>query len=260
MMRQRVFARKRLVASPGLRRIVRESRGMEQTIDLIAHAAMRELKAFTKRTKQPTTLEQLDLSPMEHVTEIEIDEEHVTITYNEKITHRYNAKEITRKEWSYKYNDDPEFVTAIGAVIELARKHLRDMPENAACPPGCAECCSGYEPFVSKADVARIADHFKIPYEVALEDYVVQRPSADGFSVGYLKKVTDDIASQCVFLKGSGSGRYYCGIYSARPHDCGAFTPIGCEDVDVSLRHDRAFVPGSPFVRKARVAKKKVRR
>ena len=156
---------------------------MEQTIDLIAHAAMRDLKAFTKRTKQPTTLEQLDLSPMEHVTEIDIDEEHVTITYNEKITHRYNAKEITRKEWSYKYNDDPEFVSAIGAVIELARKHLRDMPENAACPPGCAECCSGYEPFVSKADVARIAKHFEIPYEVALEDYVVQRPSADGFSV-----------------------------------------------------------------------------
>jgi Fe-S-cluster containining protein len=233
---------------------------MEQTIDLIAHAAMRDLRAFTKRTGQPTTLELMDVAPMEHVTEIEIDEEHVTITYNEKITHRYNAKEIAKKEWSYKYNDDPEFVSAIGVVIELARKHLRDMPENAACPPGCAECCSGYEPFVSKADVERIADHFGIPYEVALDEYVVQRPSADGFSVGYLKKVTDDIASQCVFLKGSGSGRYYCGIYSARPHDCGAFTPIGCEDVDVSLRHDRAFVPGLPFKRKERGSKKKVRR
>ncbi|MBD5635905.1 MAG: hypothetical protein IAI49_15670, partial [Candidatus Eremiobacteraeota bacterium] len=130
---------------------------MEQTIDLISHAALRDLRAFTKRTGQPTTLELLDVSPMEHVTEIEIDEEHVTITYNEKITHRYNAKEIAKKEWSYKYNDDPEFVSAIGAVIELARKHLRDMPENVACPPGCAECCGGYEPFVSKADVTRIA-------------------------------------------------------------------------------------------------------
>jgi len=228
---------------------------MEQTIDLISHAALRELRAFTKRTGQPTTLDLLDVAPMEHVTEIEIDEEHVTITYNEQITHRYNAKEIVRKEWSYKYNDDPEFVKAIGAVIELARKHQRDLPDNLACPPGCAECCSGYEPFVSKADVARIAAHFGISYEVALDDYVVQRPSAD-----YLKKVTDDIASKCVFLKGSGSGRYYCGIYSARPHDCGAFTPVGCDDVDTSLRHDRAFVPGAPFQRKERGTKKKVRR
>ena len=146
--------------------------------------------AFTKRTGQPTTLELMDTAPMEHVTEIEIDEEHVTITYNEKISHRYNAKEISKKEWSYKYNDDPAFVAAIGAVIELARNHLRDMPDNAACPPGCAECCSGYEPFVSKADVTRIAEHFGIPYAVALDEYVVQRPSADGFSVGYLKKVT----------------------------------------------------------------------
>jgi Fe-S-cluster containining protein len=233
---------------------------MEQTIDLIAHAALRELRAFTKNTRQPTTLDLMDLAPMEHVTEIEITEEHVTITYDEKITHRYNAKEISKREWSYKYNDDPEFVTAIGAVIDLARKHLRDMPENAACPPGCAECCSGYEPFVSRADVARIADHFGISYETALDEYVVQRPSADGFSVGYLKKVTDDIASKCVFLKGSTSGRYYCGIYAVRPHDCGAFTPIGCEDVDTSLRHDRAFVPGGPFVRKERPGKKKVRR
>ena len=105
---------------------MRETSRMEQTIDLISHAALRELRAFTKRTGQPTTLDQMDVAPMEHVTEIEIDEEHVTITYNEKITHRYNAKEITRKEWSYKYNDDPEFVKAIGAVIELARKHVRD--------------------------------------------------------------------------------------------------------------------------------------
>jgi hypothetical protein len=54
---------------------------------------------------------------------------------------------------------------AVAAVIELARKHLRTLPENLACPPGCAECCSGYEPFVSKADVQRIADHFGISYE-----------------------------------------------------------------------------------------------
>jgi Fe-S-cluster containining protein len=233
---------------------------MEQTIDLIAHAALRELRAFTKNTRQPTTLDLMDLAPMEHVTEIEITEEHVTITYDEKIAHRYNAKEISKREWSYKYNDDAEFVKAIGAVIDLARKHLRDMPENVACPPGCAECCSGYEPFVSRADVARIADHFGISYETALDEYVVQRPSADGFSVGYLKKVTDDIASKCVFLKGSMSGRYYCGIYAVRPHDCGAFTPIGCEDVDTSLRHDRAFVPGGPFVRKERPGTKKIRR
>jgi Fe-S-cluster containining protein len=230
---------------------------MQEPIDLISHAAMRELRAFTRRTHQPTTIELMDLAPMEHVTEIEITEEHITLTYNETITHRYNANEITHREWSYKYNDDPEFVKAIGAVIDLARKHARDMPENAACPPGCASCCSGYEPFVSKKDVQRIADHFGISYETALDDYVVQRPSADGFSVGYLKKVDDDIASQCVFLKGSSSGKYYCGIYSARPYDCGAFTPIGCEDVDTDLRHDRPFKVGLPFTRKVRASAKR---
>jgi Fe-S-cluster containining protein len=234
---------------------------MQETIDLISHAATRELRAFSRRTGQPTKLELMDLAPMEHVEEIEITEEHITVTYNKTTTHRYNANEITHREWSYKYNDDPEFVLAIKAVIELARKHQRDLPDNLACPPGCAECCSGYEPFVTRADVQRIADRFGITYQDALDEYVVKRDSADGYVVGYLKKVTDDISSQCVFLKGSGSGRYYCGIYDSRPHDCGAFTPIGCEDVDTSLRHDRKFEPGSPFRPKARpIAKRKVRR
>ncbi len=220
---------------------------MTETIDLISHGALRELRAFTRRTHQPTRLELLDTEPIESVQNIEITEEHITLTYNQKTTHRYNTNEIRQKEWSYKYNDDPEFVRAIRAVIELARKHQRDMPDNVACPPGCAECCSGYEPFVNRADVTRIAQHLGIGYEEALESYVVQRESADGYVVGYLKKVTDDVASQCVFLKGSRSGRYYCGIYEARPHDCGAFTPIGCEDVDASLRHDRQFTLGAPF-------------
>ena len=220
---------------------------MHETIDLITHAAVRELATFTKRTGQPTKLELLDLTPMEHVTEIEIDEEHVTIVYDEKTTHRYNSKETSRREWTYKYNDDPEFVRAVAAVIELARKHLRTLPENLACPPGCASCCSGYEPFVSKADVQRIADHFGISYEKALADYVVRRRSADDYYVGYLRKVDDDIASKCVFLRGKGSGHYYCGIYESRPFDCGAFTPIGCDDVDTNLEHDRTFAPGSPF-------------
>ena len=234
---------------------------MHETIDLISHAALRELRTFSKTTGQPTRLELLDAAPIEHVQNVEITEEHITLTYNQKIAHRYNVNEITHKEWSYKYNDDPEFVEAIGRVIELARKHVRDLPENVACPPGCAECCSGYEPFVSRADVERIASHLGLTYDDTLATYVVQRRSADGYIVGYLKKVTDDIASQCVFLKGSGSGRYYCGIYAARPHDCGAFTPIGCEDVDTSLRHDRKFEPGSPFRPKPReAAKRKLRR
>ena len=220
---------------------------MNEPIDLIAHAGLRELRAFTRRSGQPTDLALLDLDPMEHVTNIEITEEHVTIVYNETTTHKYNVNEISHKEWSYKYNDDAEFVKAIGTVIDLARKHLRDLPDNLACPPGCAECCSGYEPFVSKADVERIAAHLGVSYERALNDYVVQRPSADGFALGYLRKVTDDVADKCVFLRGNGSGRYYCGIYEARPHDCAAFTPIGCDDVDDDLDRKRNFKPGSPF-------------
>ena len=184
---------------------------------------------------------------MEHVHSIEIDEEHVTVGYNQRKVHRYNADEITYKEWTYKYNDDPEFVAAVAQVIELARKHLRDLPENVACPPGCAECCSGYEPFVSRADVARIAEHLGLSFEETLREYVVQRPSADGFILGYLRKVDDDVASKCVFLKGRESGEYYCGIYEARPHDCRAFTPIGCSDVDDALDRNRPWPTGRPF-------------
>ena len=125
-----------------------------ETIDLT------NLKNYTRRTGQPTHPELLDARPLEHVNKIEIDEEHITITFDEKTTRYYNVNDITHREWVYKYNDDPAFVSAIGRVIDMARKHLKDLPDNVACPPGCAECCSGYEPFVSKADVQRIADHF----------------------------------------------------------------------------------------------------
>jgi hypothetical protein len=133
---------------------------MQETIDLIAHRELRNLKKYTRDTGQPTSIDQLDLEPMTMVQNIEIDEEHITIKYNEKIERKYNANTHTHREWVYKYNDDPEMVLAVRGVIELARQHLMDLPENVACPPGCAECCGGYEPFVNKADVQRIADHF----------------------------------------------------------------------------------------------------
>lgn len=194
----------------------------------------------------------LDARPMEHVTRIEIDEEHVTLEYNEKTTHFYNVNEITKSEWVYKYNVDPEFVAAVGKLIELARKHMKDVPDTISCPPGCAECCSGYEPFVSKADVQRIAEHLHVSYDEVMREYVVQRPSADGFYVGWLRKITDDVADQCVFLMGDRSGRYYCGIYPARPGDCREFTPIGCDDVDTSLSYKRPLKIGPAFQPKRR--------
>lgn len=212
-----------------------------ETIDLIS------LRDYTRRTGQQTHPELLDATPLEHVSRIEIDEEHVTVEYNEKTTHYYNVNEITKREWIYKYNDDPEFVAAVARVIALARKHLKDVPDNVACPPGCAECCSGYEPFVSRADVQRIADHLGMSYADVMREYVVERKSADGHYVGWLRKVSDDIADQCVFLMGDRSGRHYCGIYEARPGDCREFTPIGCHDVDESLSHTRRFKVGAPF-------------
>ena len=217
-----------------------------ETIDLI------KLRNFTRRTGQPTHPELLDTRPLEHVNKIEIDEEHVTIEFDEKTERYYNVNEIRRREWVYKYNDDPEFVKAVARVIDLARKHLTDLPVNVACPPGCAECCSGYEPFVSRADVQRIADHLGLTYDEVMKDYVVRRESADGYNVGWLRKVSDDVADKCVFLKGPRSGKYYCGIYEARPHDCAAFTPIGCQDVDESLSRRGKYVVGSPFVPKRR--------
>jgi Fe-S-cluster containining protein len=220
---------------------------MEETIDLIANRELRNLRRFTRETGQPTRLSDLDIEPMTNVQSIEIDEEHVTVQYNTKTERRYNVNEITRKEWVYKYNDDPEFVEAVRRVIELSRKHLYDLPENLTCPPGCAECCSGYEPFVNRDDVQRIADHLKMSYDEAMTEYVVARESADGYNVGWLRKVTDDVADKCVFLKGSRSGKYYCGIYEARPHDCGAFTPVGCQDVDWSLPRHGKYKTGEPF-------------
>lgn len=212
-----------------------------ETIDLI------NLRKYTRETGQATHPELLDATPMERVKKIEIDEEHITITYNERTERFYNVNEITAREWVYKYNDDAEFVRTVGRVIDLARKHLKDMPENVACPAGCAECCSGYEPFVSRADVQRIADHLGMTYAGVMKDYVIERPSADGFYVGWLRKVTDDLADNCVFLKGKGSGHYYCGIYEARPGDCREFTPIGCDDVDEDLSHDKPYPVGPPF-------------
>jgi Fe-S-cluster containining protein len=220
---------------------------MQETIDLIAHRELRNLRRYTRETSQPTKLADLDLEPMKSVASIEIDEEHITIQYNKTTTRHYNSNVTSQKEWVYKYNDDAEFTEAIRRVIELSRKHLYDMPENATCPPGCAECCSGYEPFVSTADVQRIADHLKMTYDDVMRDYVVPRPSADNSYVGWLRKVSDDLADKCVFLMGSRSGRYYCGIYAARPHDCGAFTPIGCDDVDTSLPRGGAYKVGAPF-------------
>jgi len=233
---------------------------MQETIDLITRRDLQTLDRFTRNTGQPTTHALFDTEPMEHVTSIDIDEEHITITYNERQTFNYNTTETTNKEWSYKYNDDPEFVRALATVIDLARKHLKDLPENLACPPGCAECCKAYEPYVNKADVQRIADHLGMKYDDVVREYVNKRESADGFIVGWLKKDGDEITDKCVFLKGDRSGRYYCGIYDGRPHDCRQFTPIGCDDVDAALTHKRKFVPGSPFKPAARRSGKRRRR
>jgi Fe-S-cluster containining protein len=216
------------------------------TIDLTA------LRKFTLDTGQPTHPEMLDTVPMEHVQDIEIDQEHITITYNQTINHYYNTSENIEREWIYKYNEDPEFVAAVGKVIDLARKHLHDLPENIACPPGCAECCSGYEPFVSRSDVERIAAHLHLTPQEVLDEYIVKRNSADGYHLGYIRKVTDDIADQCVFLKESRPGKFYCGIYEGRPADCRDFSPIGCDDVNKDLPRDKALKIGAPFQPKQR--------
>ncbi|HEV2262198.1 MAG TPA: YkgJ family cysteine cluster protein [Candidatus Rubrimentiphilum sp.] len=216
------------------------------TIDLIG------LRRYTRDTGQPTHPEMVDTTPMERVQDIEIDQEHITITYNQHINHYYNTNENIEREWVYKYNDDPEFVAAIAKVIELARKHLQDLPDNIACPPGCAECCSGYEPFVSRGDVDRIAAFLHLAPQDVLDEYVVKRKSADGYHLGWLRKVTDDVADQCVFLKESAPGRYYCGIYEARPQDCRDFSPIGCTDVNDKLPRDKPIKIGPPFQPKHR--------
>ena len=99
----------------------------------------------------------------------------------------------------------------------------------------------------SRADVQRIADHLGMTYADTMDEYIVKRPSADGYHVGWVRKVTEDLTDNCVFLMGNKSGRYYCGIYEARPHDCGDFTPIGCDDVDEDLPRKSTFKVGAAF-------------
>ncbi|HZZ66385.1 MAG TPA: YkgJ family cysteine cluster protein [Candidatus Baltobacteraceae bacterium] len=212
-----------------------------ETIDLIA------LRNYTRDTGQQTHPELLDTRPIERVKKIEIDEEHITITYNQHIERYYNTNEIVQREWEYKYNDDNEMIAAIARVIDLARKHHRDMPENINCPPGCADCCSGYEPFVSREDLERMAQFLKMSPNEVLDEYIVKRRSADGYYLGWIRKITDDVADQCVFLKEARPGRYYCGIYEARPGDCRDFTPIGCQDVNERIPHTGSIKIGAPF-------------
>jgi hypothetical protein len=59
---------------------------------------------------------------------------------------------------------------------------------------------------------------------------------------------------------GSRSGRHYCGIYEARPHDCRDFTPIGCSDVDTSLPRNTEWKIGAAFQPKRRGRKSNGRR
>src|ERR1700682_3754548 len=80
------------------------SGGMQETIDLIAHRELRNLRRYTRETGQPTRLSELDLEPMTNVQSMEIDEEHITIKYNTQTERRYNANAVTQREWTYKYN------------------------------------------------------------------------------------------------------------------------------------------------------------
>ena len=147
-----------------------------ETIDLIT------LRDFSRRTGQPTHPELLDARPLEHVNKIEIDEEHITIEFDEKTDALLQRQRDHPPRMGLQIQRRPRVRRALGRVIDLARKHLKDLPDNVACPPGCAECCSGYEPFVSKSDVQRIADHLGISYEETMHRYVVSGPRPTDFT------------------------------------------------------------------------------
>ncbi|HEX3671238.1 MAG TPA: hypothetical protein VHT92_05985, partial [Candidatus Cybelea sp.] len=63
-----------------------------ETIDLT------NLRTYSRRTGQPTHPELLDARPLEHVNKIEIDEEHITIEFDEKTERYYNTTETTKRE------------------------------------------------------------------------------------------------------------------------------------------------------------------
>jgi Fe-S-cluster containining protein len=102
-----------------------------------------------------------------------------------------------------------------------------------------------------------MAQFLKMSPKEVMDEYIVKRKSADGHYVGWVRKVTDDVADQCVFLKEARPGRYYCGIYEARPGDCRDFTPIGCADVNGSISHDKGIKIGAPFEPKHRKRRKR---
>ncbi len=100
-----------------------------ETIDLT------NLREYTRETGQPTHPELLDTRPIDRVKKIEIDEEHITVTYNQSTTRYYNVNEVTQTEWEYKYNDDAEMVAAIARVIELCASTKKICPKISRVRP-----------------------------------------------------------------------------------------------------------------------------
>ncbi len=137
----------------------------DETIDLIAHAALRELRASPRETGQPTHHR---AARTRAVAASQQDRDRPKSTSRSPTTRAstryYNTERDHAARVVVQVQRRSRVRAAVAGVIELARKHLRDMPENVACPPGCAECCSGYEPFVSREDVQRIAEHFGMTY------------------------------------------------------------------------------------------------
>ncbi len=112
---------------------------------------------------------------------------------------------------------------------------------------------------MSRSDVERLAAFLKMTPREVMDEYVIKRKSADGHYVGWLRKVTDDLADQCVFLKEARPGKFYCGVYEARPGDCREFTPIGCQDVNQDLSRRTPLKIGPPFQPKRRSKGTRVR-
>ena len=138
------------------------------------HRPHHPAELFARRTGQPTHPELLDARPLEHVNKIEIDEEHITIEFDEKTTRYYNANEITKREWVYKYNDDPEFVRAVAQShrpgAQASQRHARQRRVPAGLRRVLQRLRAVRQP-------RRRAAHCRAPrltYDDVMRDYVVR--------------------------------------------------------------------------------------
>lgn len=115
--------------------------------------------------------------------------------------------------------------------------------KNYSCSKCPAYCCSYPEIEVGKRDIARLANHFALPYDVAEERFTKLEPKE---GVRLLRHRKDHIfESVCAFLDPKTRR---CGVYEARPGVCRDYPDSKRCGYYEFLKFERAHQADSKFI------------